>query len=541
MIKKLLGIRLRGTFMSAVGGKDKRGNPKPISKSRFLALGLVYAFLGLVFLALIFTFAVPMAMILLPLGGENLYFGIFMLLSLSVVFIFSIFETKTELYDCKDNELLLSMPIRPRDIVISRICAVLIYNYIEELILMLPVVICYIIFGGSIYGVLGSLFVFLTLPLIATSLASGVGYAVHLLSHKLARFKNLMVMLLSVGFLVLYFVGYTALMENMEKFIENLETNYESIAENYSFVALIGSVATLKIVPTLVYTLIFASITLITVYVISRKYIGLMTATVKSKKVVYVAKELRGKSTLFALMKKEFFKFLSSPTYMLNGALGYLFQIAAAVFIAVLGPQLFELDPQSLSSLGMSQDEVLKISIPIFISILVFTESMVMMSVSSVSLEGKNLWILKSMPIPEKTVLLAKAMPQIILSVAFSAVSGLIAAIGIGAGIIESLFFILIPSAFGVFSSFMGIIINVLLPKLDFVNEVQVIKQSSAAFISMLANMLIGIVMIVVSVISMGIPSTLLVLLLIFLALVGFSAALYAIIAGPIAKRFSTF
>ncbi len=541
MVKKLLGIRLRGTFVSALGGKDKKGNPKPISKGRVLGIGLVYAFLAIVFLGLIFTFAAPMAMILVPLGGDNLYFGIFMLVSLSVVFIFSIFETKNELYECKDNELLLAMPIRPRDIVISRICTVLIYNYIEELIFMLPVIICYAIFGGSIVGVLGAIYVLLTLPLIATSLSAGVGYAVHLISHKFARFKNLMVMLLSLGFLAVYFVGYTALMENMEKFLENLETNFESIAENYSFVAHIGSVATLKPVAVLLYTVVFALITLATVYVISKKYIGLMTATVKTQKKVYVARELKGKSPLAALTKKEFSKFLSSPTYMLNGALGFIFQISAAIFIAVLGPGLFELDAEMLTDLGVTADEVMRMAIPLFVSILVFAESMVMMSVSAVSLEGKNLWILKSMPISAKTILLAKAMPQIILSVAFSFVSGLIVAIGIGAGFIESLLIIMIPAAFGVFAALSGIIINVLLPKLDFVNEVQVIKQSSAAFISMLVNMLIGIVMILASVLAMAIPFTSLLLFLIFVAIMGLSVGLYFIMTGPIAKRFSTF
>lgn len=539
MIKKLIAIRLKGTFASAMGGKDKKGNPKPVSRAKILGMGLAYLFIAAVFLGLILSMSAPMAMILLPLGGENLYFGIFMLISFTFVFIFSVFETKSELYECKDNELLLSLPIRSRDIVISRICTVLIYNYVEELIFMLPVIVCYIIFGGGILGVIGSIYVFLTLPLVATALAMGVGYAVHLLSHKLARFKNLMIILLSLGFMTLYFVGYTAILENMDKFLENLENNFESIAKNYSFVAILGSVATLKLLPTLVYTVAILAITVITVYVISKRYIKLITSTVKTKKSVYVAKELKGKNQLLAMTKKEFLRFLSSPTYMLNAGLAYLLQLAAAIFIAVLGPGIFEIDPAMLAEFGMSADAFKKMAVPLFISIIVLAESMSMISSSAVSLEGKNLWILKSMPIPSKTVLLAKAMPQIILSLAFSLISGVIAAVGLGVGFVEALFFILIPAAYGILSAFIGIIINVLRPKLDFVNEVQVIKQSSATFFTMIINMLLSVVIMIISFVSMEIAFTALLLLSILLVLIVLSVALYFVMIGPIAKKFS--
>ena len=541
MIKRLIAIRLKGASASALGGKDKNGNLKSVPKGKIIGFGLLYAFLALVFLGLIFSMAAPVAMILLPLGGENLYFGIFMLLSITFIFVFSIFETKSELYECKDNELLLAMPIRPRDIVISRICVVLIYNYIEQLIFMLPVIACYMIFGGSIFGFFGSVYVFLTLPIIATVLAMGVGYAVHLLSHKLARFRNLIIMLISLGFLALYFIGYTLLMENMEGILENLENNFEAIAQNYSFVSMLGSVATLNPIAVLLYTVSFLLLTSLTIYVISKKYLKLITSTVNAKKAVYVAKELKGKNQFFAFTKKEFLKFISSPSYMLNAGLAYIFQIAAAILIAVLGPGLFAIDPQMLTDFGLDMDSFIKMSVPIFISILVITESMSMISASAVSLEGKNLWILKSMPVSPKTVLLAKAMPQIILSVAFSLVSGLIAAIGIGAGVVETLFFILIPMSFGILTSFIGIITNVLLPKLEFVNEVQVIKQSAATFVSMMVNMLLGVLVMVVTLLSVGIAFPLLLMLLILFIISGLSVALYFVTIGPIAKRFSTF
>ena len=539
MIKRLLSIRLRGTFLAAVGGKDKNGNPKSVSKARIAVYAFLYAFLALTFIGLIFTFAAPLAMILLPLGGEDMYFGVFILLSLTAIFIFSIFETKTELYECKDNELLLAMPIAPRDIVVSRIFTVLIYNYIEELIILIPILICYIVFGGGAVGILGALFIFATVPLVATALAAAVGYAVHLISHKIGKYKNLIIMILSIGFLSLYMIGYTALMANMETVFEDLENNFEGIAEKYSIVSVIGSIATFDLIPFLIYALSVAAVSACAVLVISRKYMSLLTSTVKTGKTVYVARALKGKSPLMSLTKKEFSKILSSPTYMLNGALGFLFQILAAVLIAVMGPKLLSLDPEMLAELGMSEAAVGKLSIPLFVSILVLAGSMNMLSCSALSLEGKNLWILKSMPIPAATVLFAKAMPQILLSAAFSLVAGLIAGIGIGASVTDVSFFVLIPAAFGTFSALFGITANVLLPKFDFVNDVQVIKQSTACFICLLVNMLTGAGVTALSVASISAKYPSLVLLAILAVLAALCAVLWFAIRGPLSRRYS--
>lgn len=541
MIKRLLAVRLRGAFLSAVGGKDKKGNPQSVSGAKIAGYAFIYAFLALVFLALVFTFAAPLAMILIPMGAESMYFGIFMLLSLSVIFIFSIFETKTELYECKDNELLLSMPILPRDIVISRIFTVLIYNYIEALVIFIPVLVCYLIFGGGAVGVIGLIFVFTTVPLVATVLASGVGYAVHLISYKLGRYKNIIIMILSVGFLTLYVVGYTSLMSSFEGVFEDLENNFQSIAEKYSLLSVIGSVALFKPLPLIIYTLAVAGLTLIAVVVISRKYMSLVTSGIKTQKSVYVARELKSRSAFASLTKKEFARLLSSPAYMLNGALGFLMQVVVAVLIVIMGPQLINADPAVLAELGITEAAITNMSIPLFIAILVFTCAVNMLSCSALSLEGKNLWILKSMPISAKTVLFAKATPQILLSVVFSILSGLIAGIGVGASFINVLFFILIPMVFGVFSSLVGVIFNVLFPKFDFVNEVQVIKQSTAVFLTLMINMLMSVIVVAGAFVSMSVKYPSLILLAIFALISAVCILLYFVIRGPIARRYSEF
>lgn len=541
MIKRLLTIRLRGAFLGAVGGKDKNGNAKEVSAAKICLYTLLYAFIAVIFFAFVFIMATPLAAVLISNGGETLYFGIFMLLSFTAIFVLSIFETKSELFECKDNDLLLSMPIKPRDIVVSRIFTVLFYNYLTELIIMIPVMISYAMFSGSVIGIFGGIYVTLTLPVIATSLSVGVGYLVHIISEKFARFKNLLVIFLSMGFMLVYFVGYTALMENLEGIIENIDANFEEIAEAFSFVGVIGSVALFKVLPLIIYTLLGGCIAYITLRTVAKNYIRIITRTTKSKRAVYKEKTLAKKSPLVALSKKELGRFFSSPTYILNGGLGLVFQIAAAFMIAFGGSDIIQIEAEGMAEDPLLMESLTMMLAPIFIALLVFCQSMVMMSSSALSLEGKSLWILKSMPLKAETVLLSKCMPHLILGCASSLLSGIVVAIGAGVTPAEAMLCITIPLAASVLFAFSGIIINVLFPKFEFVNEAQVVKQSLATFLSMLFNMLVGIMVFIAAIVSMVIGYASVIMLAVLLILVLADGLMYLIIKGPISKKYSTF
>ena len=77
------------------------------------------------------------------IGYEWLYFGIMAVLIVLLCFIGSVFTTQQEIYGAKDNEILLSMPIKTSDILLSRIFVVLIINYLYEVLIALP--------GGIVY------------------------------------------------------------------------------------------------------------------------------------------------------------------------------------------------------------------------------------------------------------------------------------------------------------------------------------------------------------------------------------------------------
>ena len=63
-----------------------------------------------------------------------------------MIFIFSIYKVKPILFDPKDNDLLFSLPIKQNSILRSRICNLLIFNYIMSILIFLTSFITYVVF-----------------------------------------------------------------------------------------------------------------------------------------------------------------------------------------------------------------------------------------------------------------------------------------------------------------------------------------------------------------------------------------------------------
>lgn len=484
MIKLLVKNRLRG-FISGMLKQGKRASKGKIALFAFL---FAYLFAAVAFLS--GTFAYMLGDVFIPSGFSWLYFAIFTLASFSAVFLLSIFETKSELFDCKDNDLLLSMPIPERALVISRTIVVLLVNYLIQALVILPAVVVYAIISRDAVGVIGALLVSLFTPLLATALSSGVGYLLAYLSKRMRK-STLLTVILSLGFIFLYFWGYNKLVTGMEGFILGFAP--EEIPENLKILEFIGNASLLKIVPLITVALVCVAFAFVAYYLISIRYIRLATSNVGAKKIKYEAKKADAKSPLMALTGKELKKFFTSSVYILNSGIGLVFTVAIAVVALINADTVKEL---AYGLFGNSDYLA-----PALAMMLVFLSSMNMMSSSALSLEGKNLWILKTVPVSDNTVILSKVLPQIIVTTPPVLLSSLLMIVAAGASPIYSLFIILTPVAANVGFAFLGLCFNILAPKFQFDNEAQVIKQSMATFLTMITQAVVSILVMVLTVV----------------------------------------
>ena len=332
MIGKLIKLRLKG-LISGLASKNKKGEFVKPSRAKVIAFAILYIYVALFFAAMSAMMIWGIGSVLVRAGLAAHYFGTVSALAFAVIFIFSIFETKAELFDCKDNELVLSMPIKPGHIVISRILLVLIYNYVIGALFYIPSAIVYAIYSSwEIKGLIGSLLIGTVTPLLATALASAVGYAVAALSKRMKN-KTLATMIISLIFIALYFWGYSKLLSSSGA--EDLAGMIVAVTKNVGFVASLGRATLLEPVYTAVYMLVCISLSAVAYFIISKFYLTIITGAHSVARGAYKEKSLKRSSSFIALCKKELSKFFSSATYMLNLGIGLLIALAAGIFLLV--------------------------------------------------------------------------------------------------------------------------------------------------------------------------------------------------------------
>ena len=523
MIKTLIGIRMRS--FAATLGKKKDG-----SNRKLVGMIILYAFLALLFVCFSLTIAVSMAPVMIAGGLDALYFSIFMLAGFTVVFLLSIFETKSELFECRDNELLLAMPIRPHAIVIARLSVVLIINYAEYAIVFFPAVLVYLICGGVPLAAVGSLFVFLLLPLLATSFSAAVGYLVARISKKIKN-NSLVTTVLSLAFLALYFFGYSSLMGGFGDYLEKVSTG--EITEGSPFLIFIGEAALMRPIPFLAFLAVSLAAGALAYFLISRAYFRIVTATGKSKRAAYREKKVRQGSPFTAMVKKELLRYTSSATYMLNSGIGLLFELGVSIyFVACME------DVRGILSDFVSAENVDAVLPVMGILVLTVFSLCTFISGCTLSLEGKAFSQLRALPISAETVLFAKTMPHLIVTFPFTVVTATLFALATHAPWYYVIFLFLTPTAANLFCALFGMVMNVAFPRFDYENEAQVIKQSTAMFICTFGQMIFAVLLAILAVLLTFSSKGLVAVGAITALFLVLSAVMYILLVGPSARRY---
>ncbi|MEB2589825.1 permease, partial [Bacillus cereus] len=112
----------------------------------------------------------------------------------------------------------------------------------------------------------------------------------------------------------------------------------------------------------------------------------------------------------------------------------------------------------------------------------------------SLSLEGKNVWIIKSLPIAPKMIYDSKILMNLSLSIPASLISAVLLIIGLKLDVWSSLFIVITPITYSLFSAVWGIFINNRFGYYDWVSETQVVKQSIGSFVGMFGGLIVAVI-----------------------------------------------
>ena len=231
-----------------------------------------------------------------------------------------------------------------------------------------------------------------------------------------------------------------------------------------------------------IFTLIIGALFLIVYSVLSRSFIGLATANKGNAKTEYKNKEQKVKSVGGALLQKEMRHFLGSANYMLNCGLGIIFMPVAAALLFWQADTVRE-----VLAMPFLQKYVPLLAVAAICTVATMND----MTAPSVSLEGKNIWLVQSFPILSRQVLAAKLKFHLILTV-IPAISLIISiewlikpeiAFALLIPIVTLLFIVLMAS--------FGLFINLKMPNLNWTNEIVPIKQSMSVMIALFGGWVI--------------------------------------------------
>ena len=501
---------------------------------------VIYLLIGFSLASGLTFFDMELADELLGNGEDWKYFVLLDLLGLLLATFITMFNADLTLFRAKDNEILLSMPIPPGYILLARMVPLYIVTLIFTASSAIPAAVIYRQEVGMGAGsIILNLVIMLALSLLALGLSTILGWLVSLLNNRL-KGKSIVTTILSLAFLGVYFAFYFQMSRYTSAIVERSSSIAETIRKIFPPLYYLGLGHTGSLMWALIGVLSVAVIFGIIYYVLSRSFRAVVIGS--SKPLFPSRKESAHREAGFkswnlphALLFKEYKHFMSNSSYMLNCGLGAFFMIGLSIYAGIKHDAVREF-------VDMITEEMVFLSgiVPTAIAFMLFVLiSTCYYTMPSISLEGRSVWILQSLPIDPMKIFMSKIKMEYILCVPgiliFTTVMSLITGQNPGTwGVI-----IVAALAYTTFTAFFGLWINLLRPNMDWTNEAYPIKQGLNPLICLFGELILSVVLgLLYILVGLFIPAEAY-LLMVSLVLFGVSFGIYTWLKSGGRRRFA--
>ena len=480
MIKALLKKELYSVLSVFTMGKD--GKRRSLGITVCFAALILYAFGASAFL--FWEFAGSLCAPLAQAGMAWTYFAFVGVVATGLSMVLNIFMAKGKLYEARDNDLLLSMPIPSWVILFSRSVGRYIFSFFLESLVFVPAIIRYFtVVGFAVLPFVCSLVSLFLLPLLSLAISYLLGWLIAFLSSKIPG-KNVVETVFSIAFLIVYLIAYTKINEYITFVIAYGETVGRVMKTALYPFAQFGYACTGNGVALLLYAFIFIGVFALVYLLMNATYLRLATTNKGSKRVKYTGKVYKNNSVTATLIKKEFLRYSKNGMVLLNCFLSDIFLIILP-FIA-----LFEKETFLPLVMGLQGDFSLIIA-----ALVGAMTTMGLYSASCISMEGESLDVVRVLPVKTEKIFLAKYVTALLTTVIPCAFCCIFLLVIFKQTLIVSVCATLAVLLFAAFFSAGGIAVNLLFPNLKWTNEVALVKQSASSLVSMLGGFgVIGLV-----------------------------------------------
>lgn len=412
-------------------------------------------------------------------GAEEMAMFSNLIIGLLLVFLFTIMRS---IYPSKysDVEMLLSLPITKTQIIVAKAF----YNYLFDIasyamVLLPSFIVYYIIVPNTSFMVVvwGVVFV-----LLAAIFSSAVSYMISLAFLKLAsKFKN--ISLIQSLLTLICLAGYMVIQYSIPGYLTDFNGDPHEYLNSFWLLKILLS----WILHNNILSFLGVLISCIMVYSVSlllRSYYfgkGFKEYQNKNKKLKYQPSKI-----WLTLFKKELKFYFGNSVYFINTIIGVFFVIGISIAYRIIGRD------QVLAFMSVLPSEI-QISPDILIVILscMLLTTTITTSVS-ISLEGKRLWILKTHPLKIKDVFISKILVNVLVSMVACFISSWFFADYEKP--LTLLVYFVVPLLCSINTSIIGLIINLVFPKLEFDSVEAVVKRSMSHPLSMFGAFVLSLV-----------------------------------------------
>ena len=414
-----------------------------------------------------------------------------------VVFIFGVFYVISTMYHAKDIELLRSLPLKPFQILGAKFITLVVYEYIMEAYILLPVLIGFgIKSGAGLLYIIYAVILLLITPVIGLCIA-GVIVMIIMRFTSFGKNKqafNFVGSILIVGLAIGLNIGMQKLGAVSQEQLAAIASGQTSLVSVVSSIfpgivfasrALLYSSGLTGLGNLLLFIVICALEVAVFLGVGQLVYfkgvVGITESAAKRKGVSDLGRKTKRTSGNFAYLKKELRLLVRSPIGFMNCV---LMNLIWPVLITVM---LFSSGQfQSLKELLPAIDP--KIVIAILVAANSVISSTNATASTAISREGNALYVSKYIPMEMKEQLSAKMITAFLLSSIGILIICVLAVI-IGFSVLNAVVAFILSLIAAVVIAAVGLLIDVYHPKLDWMNEQQAIKQNINVVLHMMAGL----------------------------------------------------
>lgn len=512
-------------------------------------LGVVPLFYGIV------TVIKDIYFVLKPIGQESALLALAVLAGQLLILIFGIYYVLAAFYFSRDIEMLIPLPVKPSEVLLSKFIIIAINEYLTVAVLVLPFLITFGVLdkGGFGYWVVSTL-VYLALPLIPLTIISVI-VVVMMRVINISRKKDVLILLGGIAVLVAAFgfqfltqradsSGMTA--QEMAAFLTSPDSLLnrigsafppsiwaaKAIAHGFSGEGLIYLAAFLG-----TSLLCFGAIIVLAEHLFYRGVVGL-TETSGRKRILTRAEMSRrvssGRRAISAIFMRELRIMNRTPVFLLNGV---LVVVLLPAFFVFMGRADSNSPGAGLEKIVESGNSLLVI---LFMALfMVACGSLNGTSSSTFSREGMQFWISRVIPVAPREQIAAKFLHSYLIGVL-----GIIAALVVTI-IILPIRITHMAAAVGlalitvVLMTAVGMIIDLARPLLDWTNPQKAIKNNLNVLLSMLADVaIVAAAIFGIRALDKAGASDSTILFVLFIALSGLASLSYLVLLRFADKRY---